>query len=135
MLGGCYPRITRCTRFVWPAHTHLAFAAIFFPLVFKKRLADEELFTLDDADRARLEGIEQLLMVDPFSADALKDEYSHPWAEFQTQALFRGYGWQARMALRLSRVERASHTASGGFLRSHAVAIMRCIQDGSIEIR
>ena len=79
------------TRFVWPGHTHLAFAAIFFPLVFKKRLADEGLFTLDDADRARLEGIEQLLMVDPFSADALKDEYSHPWAEFQTQALFRGY--------------------------------------------
>lgn len=27
-------------------------------------------------------------MVDPFSAAALKDDHSHPWAEFQSDSLF-----------------------------------------------
>jgi hypothetical protein len=39
---------------VWPDHTHLAFASIFFPLALKSRLADDSLLTLDESDRELL---------------------------------------------------------------------------------
>lgn len=77
-------------RFVWPAHTHLAFASIFFPLLFKKYLADEGRLTLDPADYEQLRTIESLLVVDPYSPKALslQDDNSHPWSEFQFYARF-----------------------------------------------
>jgi hypothetical protein len=76
-------------RFVWNAHTHLAFASIFFPLAFKKRLADDGVLALDAGDRVQIQGIEELLMVDPFTPEAFEDEDSHPWAEFQFHASFQ----------------------------------------------
>jgi hypothetical protein len=75
-------------RFVWSARAHLAFAAVFFPLLVKKRLADDGLLELNRGDRARLEGIEQLLMVDPFSPDLRKQEREHPWSQFQAVGLW-----------------------------------------------
>lgn len=77
-------------RFAWPAHAHLVFAAIFFPLVVKKALADRSLLTLSGTDADNLRHIEQLLMIDPFSEEALRlgRENSHPWAEIHYEALW-----------------------------------------------
>jgi hypothetical protein len=81
---------SQAPRFVWPAHAHLAFAAIFFPLVLKKRLADESFLTLSEADAELLRHIEQLLMVDPFSGESLRrgQDNEHPWAEIHYEALW-----------------------------------------------
>jgi hypothetical protein len=86
-------------RYVWPAHTHLAFASIFFPLALKKRLADDSLLTLDETDHDHLHHIEQLLMVDPFSGESLRliDEHAHPWAEIHYELIFN------KLARRLAR--------------------------------
>ena len=86
------------SRFVWPARTHLAFTSILFPLLFKKRLADEGRISLDVADAEQLGTIEELLLIDPLSSDALSrmDDSSHPWSEFQSSARFlaRARRWQ-----------------------------------------
>lgn len=73
-------------RFVWTAGRHLAFTSILFPLIFKKRLVDHGAMTFESGDLEQLQGIEELLMVDPFSKDslALVDDNSHPWSEFQS---------------------------------------------------
>jgi len=77
-------------RFVWRARSHLAFASILFPLAMKKQLADDSLLQLDDSDREQLLSVEQLLMTDPFSAEALSAMRvdSHPWSEILDQAYF-----------------------------------------------
>jgi hypothetical protein len=61
----------------------------FLPLLLKKRLADDSVRTLDEFDHDQLRDIEQLLVVDPFSAEAIKlmDEHAHPWTEWQNAAL------------------------------------------------
>jgi hypothetical protein len=88
------------SRFVWPARTHLAFASIIFPLLFKKRLADEGRTSLDVADAELLGAIEELLLIDPLSSDALSrmDDNSHPWSEFQFSSRFlaRGRRWRTQ---------------------------------------
>jgi hypothetical protein len=87
------------SRFVWPAHTHLAFASILFPLLFKKRLADDDgRLSLDVDDEEQLGTIEELLLIDPLSSAALSqmDDNSHPWSEIQFSARFlaRAKRWQ-----------------------------------------
>lgn len=81
----------RQPRFVWQADRHLAFASIFFPLVLKKRLADDGLLTLDETDRGHIKHIEELLTVDPFGPEAsdLAHRNAHPWAELYYELLFR----------------------------------------------
>lgn len=85
-------------RFVWPARTHLAFASILFPLLFKKMLAADGRLSLDVTDQEQLGTVEKLILVDPLSPDSLSrmDDNSHPWSEFQFSARFiaRARKWQ-----------------------------------------
>lgn len=73
------------TQFVWGDHQHLAFFAIFFPLLLKLILADEGFFTLDSGDHEHLRHIEQYLMHDPFARGADGEE-PHPWVDIATHA-------------------------------------------------
>ncbi|ALL68237.1 hypothetical protein K788_00003715 [Paraburkholderia caribensis MBA4] len=72
------------TDFVWTSRRHLAFIAIFFPLLVKKVLADEGLMTLADEDIERLRHIHAYLAHDPFDFD-WHSGASHPWSEARSQ--------------------------------------------------
>jgi hypothetical protein len=76
---------TERTDFVWGNHQHLAFIAIVFPLFFKKVLADEGLFTLDDYDLEHLRRIEGYLVHDPFDFDWDSD-IPHSWPQVSQAA-------------------------------------------------
>jgi len=73
--------------FVWQPPQHLAFIAMFFPLLFKKVLADDGLLTMDSYDLERLRRIEEYLVHDPFDFDWSVREASHPWLISDRQAL------------------------------------------------
>lgn len=73
-------------RFVWPRHTHLAFASILFPLIVKARLAQTGQWILSDADGQTLRSIESYLVHDPFAHDRLSDEGSNPWTTLRSTA-------------------------------------------------
>lgn len=73
-------------HFVWQAHQHLAFVALFFPLLLKKVLADDGLLTMDSYDLERLRRIEQYLTNDPFDYDWKATEATHPWEAIDRQA-------------------------------------------------
>ena len=75
------------SRFVWTAHTHLAFASLLFPLLFKKVASQAGLFKLDDYDVERLRRIDAYLLHDPFVFDWMADETTHPWAEIDINAM------------------------------------------------
>lgn len=76
-------------RFVWQRRQHLAFSAVFFPLLLKKHLADECGFRPAERDIELLKRIEGLLVCDPFAGDpsgGLGDpskEFVHPWEKVQ----------------------------------------------------
>lgn len=72
---------------VWSAECHLAFSAIFFPLLFKKVLGDRGLLKLDTFDVERLKLTNQYLAHDPFAFDDNGEEFAHPWIETDTRAL------------------------------------------------
>ena len=74
-------------RFVWAAHTHLAFASLLFPLLFKKVASQAGLFKLDDYDVERLRRIDAYLLHDPFVFDWMADEATHPWVEIDINAM------------------------------------------------
>lgn len=75
-------------RFVWAAHTHLAFASLLFPLVFKKVAADAGLLlSLDEYDVERLRRIDSYLLHDPFTFDWKAENATHPWVEIDSLAL------------------------------------------------
>jgi hypothetical protein len=74
-------------RFVWPAHTHLAFASLLFPLLFKKIVSRSGPFKLDDYDVERLRWIDAYLLHDPFAFDWTADEATHPWVEIDLSAM------------------------------------------------
>jgi hypothetical protein len=78
----------KAARFVWPAHIHLAFASLLFPLVFKKVAAQEGLPTLAPYDVERLKRIDAFLLHDPFQFDWLAAAHpgDHPWAKIDLQA-------------------------------------------------
>lgn len=73
--------------FVWSARQHLAFVAIFFPLLIKKVLADEGLLVIDAVDFERLRRIETYLAHDPFDFDWHSGE-THPWSEVISESQF-----------------------------------------------
>jgi hypothetical protein len=77
----------KATRFVWPAHTHLAFASLLFPLIFKKVAAQAGLLTLDSYDAERLKRIDAFILQDPFQFDWLAaHRANHPWAKIDFHA-------------------------------------------------
>lgn len=80
-------RARTASRFVWAAHTHLAFASFLFPLLFKKVAADAGFFTLDDYDVERLRRIDAYLLHDPFTFDWMAEDATHPWVEIDSVAL------------------------------------------------
>ncbi|MCW5887655.1 MAG: hypothetical protein KIT07_05985 [Anaerolineales bacterium] len=74
--------------FVWKAHQHLAFAALLFPLLLKKVLADDRLFELSEYDIEQLRYLDHYLAHDPFDHDRLSD-VTHPWVEITSHARMR----------------------------------------------
>lgn len=74
-------------RFVWTVHTHLAFASLLFPLVFKNLAADDGLLKIDDYDVERLRRIDAYLLHDPFAFDWMAEDATYPWHEIDIQAL------------------------------------------------
>jgi hypothetical protein len=79
------PRVA--PRFVWTPHTHLAFASLLFPLVFKKVAASAGLLKLDVYDVERLRRIDAYLLHEPFTFDWRADNSTHPWVEMDFRAL------------------------------------------------
>lgn len=75
------------TNFVWHTHQHLAFVAVFFPLLFKKVLSDNGLMAMDSYDLERLKRVDAYLTHDPFDFDWDGLESDHPWATIDTEAL------------------------------------------------
>ena len=73
-------------RFVWTTHTHLAFASLLFPLVFKKVAAKIGLLKLDHFDVERLKRIDAYVMHEPFKFDWRAPDATHPWVEIDSQA-------------------------------------------------
>jgi hypothetical protein len=91
----------KAPRFVWKAHTHLAFVSVLFPLLVKKQLADSDHWTMTAFDVAKLRRIESYLMHDPFIHDHLESDESNPWSELDMQVRFdtyahKFYGAQSR---------------------------------------
>ncbi|HMH29063.1 MAG TPA: hypothetical protein VK580_10785 [Steroidobacteraceae bacterium] len=78
----------KAPRFIWKAHTHLAFVSVLFPLLVKKQLADSGHWTMTAFDVAKLRRIDSYLMYDPFTHDRLASEDSNPWSELDMQVLF-----------------------------------------------
>lgn len=73
--------------FVWKGHQHLAFIAIFFPLLLKKILADDNLMTMGKFDLERFSRIDRYLANDPFNFDWNSPKKVHPWVKINTDAL------------------------------------------------
>lgn len=73
------------TDFVWSKRQHLAFVALFFPLLVKKVLSDEGLLTLDDVDVRKMQNIETYLAYDPFDFDWHSND-AHPWSKANSQS-------------------------------------------------
>lgn len=71
--------------FVWANHQHLAFVAIFFPLLVKKVLADDGIMTMADVDVENLRRIQAYLVHDPFDFDWYSDA-THPWVQASSLA-------------------------------------------------
>jgi hypothetical protein len=69
-------------KFVYGVHAHLAFNAIFFPLLLKKVLADDGLYVLTELELDHLGEMERYLMHDPFKHDWDSDR-SHPWPDVE----------------------------------------------------
>lgn len=74
------------SRFVWDHHQHLAFIAVFFPLLLRKVLADEALFALPDRDVEHLKHIEGYLVHNPFGHD-YHSRGEHPWSAVASNAM------------------------------------------------
>lgn len=77
----------------WDAHSHLAFGAVLFPLVLKKRLADEGFYKLSELDEENLQSVERLLAFDPFQkAEKIQrtgrrtSQVKHPWSVIASEA-------------------------------------------------
>lgn len=79
-------------RFVWQPHVHLAFSSLIFPLVFKRLLAREGLYEMNGYDQARLQGIEQYLMHNPFDFDYEIERTTHPWSEIDDRIRVQSFG-------------------------------------------
>ncbi|ABF13131.1 hypothetical protein ACUXAV_005795 [Cupriavidus metallidurans] len=78
-------------RFVWPVHTHLAFASMLFPLAFKKTLADAGRFEISEGDLQRMRQIDAYVLHDPFAFDFTMEteDNKHPWCELDTEHTLR----------------------------------------------
>lgn len=66
-------------HFVWDEQTHLAFASVLFPLIFKSVIADMGLFKLGAYDIERLRRIDAYIEHDPFDFDWMAPKATHPW--------------------------------------------------------
>lgn len=70
----------KAEHFVWSEQAHLAFAAILFPLVFRKIAAEAGEYALSVADTERLRRVDEYVTCDPFSAKYVKlTGGPHPW--------------------------------------------------------
>lgn len=78
-------------RFVWPIHSHLAFASILFPLAFKIVMAKAGAFELSRFDSNRAAQIDRYVPHDPFNFDFRNEEGgNHPWSRLDSIARLRG---------------------------------------------
>lgn len=73
---------------VWPAHAHLLFAAVLFPLLLKAKLHKLGRLVMKPRDAALLSRIEQLLMHQPFDEKHFAQNAEHPWPEIENQAVW-----------------------------------------------
>jgi hypothetical protein len=72
-------------RFVWSERSHLAFASLLFPLLFKKTLSESGQYTISEYDKNRLRKIDQYVLDNPFSEqppNRMKRQ-KHPWAAIE----------------------------------------------------
>jgi len=92
---------------VWARKAHLAFAALFFPLLVKKMLSDAGQLQLQCVDVEFLRRIETLLMYDPFTENIDK----HPWTEVRDEAI--GACMHQAIADIVERVSRYDSTDDG----------------------
>jgi hypothetical protein len=69
-------------RFVWSERSHLAFASLLFPLLFKKTLSDAGNYKISEYDKNRLRKIDQYVLNNPFSEQSSnrREPQNHPWA-------------------------------------------------------
>jgi len=72
--------------------SHLAFAAILFPLLVKKRLSDARGLVLDERDCERLRRIDRYLINDPFQPDSFSSDAPHPWRQLDIDINMRMVG-------------------------------------------
>lgn len=67
-------------------HAHLAFAAMLFPLVFKRIAANNGWLALDRYDSARLRLLDHYLSYDPLDFDEDAEDPTHPWQAIDSHA-------------------------------------------------
>ena len=71
----------RKPSFVWPEESHLAFASILFPLVFKAKAADDGAYQITQDDTDRITRLEHYIAHEPFVyMPSVRDYRKHPWA-------------------------------------------------------
>lgn len=102
-------------HFVWTEASHLAFASMLFPLLFKQVVADAGRYILGETDRERLSRIDQYVLHDPMTFD--EDDYEthtpHPWASIDDDARMAELGRLAYEALERGLAEAAGAAESG----------------------
>ncbi len=88
-------------RFVWSERSHLAFASILFPLVFKKVAETRGKYVMSELDRERLRRVDTLVLHDPFGLVPVEEDgdRTHPWADFDQDVRMRTWHLENRAAL------------------------------------
>lgn len=82
---------------VWDHFQHLAFAAILFPLLVKKLLAERGLYSTTDRDNDEFEHIEDYLEVDPRASEDAPHYF--PWSSVRTRLTELALGRGLRQAI------------------------------------
>jgi hypothetical protein len=74
-------------RHVWSEEAHLAFCALLFPLLVKKRLSDAGDLEMEKFDAERLKRIDSYLMCEPFIFNWNEAKSTHPWQVLENEAM------------------------------------------------
>lgn len=86
--AAAHRRQSRHSPAIWQSHNHLLFSSWLLPLMIKKYLADQGLYTLSFEDRASREMLEIFLVYDLLAyCDA--DQYEVWWTRLESQIRFR----------------------------------------------
>ncbi|MDE3022675.1 MAG: hypothetical protein KGI54_12595 [Pseudomonadota bacterium] len=78
------------SKLVWQVDRHLLFAAVFFPLMLKKTLYDNKLFSMNHYDFEKLKLIDKYILNDPFGSDS-DDNVRSSWNKIDQEANINTY--------------------------------------------